>query len=135
MNAFLAIVAKDHVELQTEIKLINQGDDIPAGFQLGRSALMDDFTFRPKTWKELTPAEKQLVMKDPKLKSFLISMRGARLYPMPSGANVADSGRPGWYPMDGAPDQTVEMRAKITPEEMVKNRPVFIDVAPTAEKK
>ena len=135
LNAFLASIAKDHPEYKADIRLWQAGDPVAPGFQVGQSAALGSYTFRPKTWGELSDAEKTGVLANPRLKSFIVSLRNARLYPAVSAANPDDADRPpGWFPVEGAPEARPEYRVKISPEEMVRNRPVVIPVLPSAAK-
>jgi hypothetical protein len=79
MNAFIATFAKEEVDWRSEVEFVNSPSDIPPGKQLGYSNVIGYFTFRPKTWEQLSIAEKERVMDNPKLKAFLISLRSSSM--------------------------------------------------------
>jgi len=130
MNAFIATIAKDHPELKTDIRLSSNGAKVPAGHQMGRSAAMDYYTFRPKTWAELSDIQRAEILDHPSLKSFIVSIRNERIYPALSAISP-ENHEPGWYPVEGEKPKAVEYRVKIDPEEMIKNRPSVVPVTTT----
>lgn len=128
LNAFIASIAKSHPELKADIALLQHGEAIAPGRQLGKSAAMGDYTFRPKTWTELTPGERAALLKHPSLKAFIVSVRNAAIYPAISAANKDAANVPGWYPTEGALPSAIELRAAISPDEMLRSRSVEIPV-------
>jgi hypothetical protein len=79
MNAFIATYAKEEVNWRSEVEFVNSPSEIPPGKQLGYSSVVGYFTFRPKSWDQLSVAEKEEVMGNPKLKAFLISLRSSNM--------------------------------------------------------
>jgi len=79
MNAFIATFAKEEANWRTEVEFANSPSDIPPGKQLSYSPIVGYFTFRPKSWDQLSVLEKEDVMSNPKLKAFLISLRSSSM--------------------------------------------------------
>jgi hypothetical protein len=79
INAFLATYAKDEVAWKKDIRLNETPGQIAPGRQLGQSAVVGYYSFVPKTWDDLSDEEKISVIKDPRLKAFLISSRQGSL--------------------------------------------------------
>jgi hypothetical protein len=75
LNAFLATYAKDEIAWKKDIHLNETPGQIAPGRELGQSAIMGYFSFVPKTWDDLTDAQKTDLIKDPRLRAFLISSR------------------------------------------------------------
>lgn len=128
MNAFIAVIAKDHPELKKDIKRLKQGQEVPAGTQVGRSTNLGDYCFTPKSWKDLSLAEQSALKKHPKLKSFLVSLRNASNYPAISSV-TSDATPPKAIPVEGArPTGQTQVRyeATIPADEMLRNRPITI---------
>lgn len=132
LNAFLASIAKSHPEFKADIRFWHAGEPITPGYQMGHSAAMGDYTFRPKTWAELSEGERADVLNHPNLKAFIVSVRNARIYPAISAANPDRDSTPGWYPVEGADPSPKVYRVKIDPDEMLRNRTVTIPVTPVA---
>ncbi|MDD2765945.1 MAG: hypothetical protein PHE83_18435 [Opitutaceae bacterium] len=130
LDAFIASIAKDHAEYKTDIRLWTSGAAVPPGCQLGRSASLGAYSFRPKTWKELSEAERATLLVHPQLKGFLVSLRNERTYPAVSAANdsAATAQPAGWFPVEGSSPKKPEYRIKLDPQEMVRNRPVVLPV-------
>jgi hypothetical protein len=95
LNAFLATYAKDEVAWKKDIRLNETPGQIAPGRQLGQSAVVGYYSFVPKTWDDLSDEEKISVIKDPRLKAFLISSRQGSL------ADVSADGTPA-FPIEGA---------------------------------
>lgn len=100
LNAFVATFAKDNPAWKGDIVAIADPSNVPPGRQLGYSAVLGYYTFIPKTWEQLSEAERQQVYSDPRLKAFLVSLRNYNNYPSMTGAETP---RPafGVYPVDG----------------------------------
>jgi hypothetical protein len=133
LNAFIASIAKDHPEYKADLRLWQAGDPVPPGYQLGKSDALGTYVFRPKVWTDLTDPEKAEVLANPRLKSFIVSLRNERVYPAVSAAN-GGAAMPGWVPVEGAAQVKQEFRVKVAPEEMVRNRPVVIPLTPVPAK-
>jgi hypothetical protein len=88
LNAFLATYARDEVAWKKDIHLNETPGRIAPGRQLGQSAVVGYYSFVPKTWDDLSDEEKISVIKDPRLKAFLISSHQASL------ADVSTAGTP-----------------------------------------
>jgi hypothetical protein len=79
LNAFISSIAAESPWLKKEISRYRA--DPPAGVQIGYSKNLGKFTYRPKTWDDLTDGQQQSIIRDPRLKSFLISMRSPENHP------------------------------------------------------
>jgi hypothetical protein len=128
INAFLATYAKDEVAWKKDIHLNETPGQIAPGRQLGQSALVGYYSFVPKTWDDLTDQEKISVIKDPRLKAFLISSRQGSL------ADVSAGGTP-VFPIEGAgpppaadaPDRK-PILIRISPRTVVEGQGVKVDL-------
>jgi hypothetical protein len=95
INAFLATYAKEEVAWKKDIRLNETPGQLAPGRQLGQSAVVGYYSFVPKTWDDLSDEEKISVIKDLRLKAFLISSRQASL------ADVSPDGTP-TFPIEAA---------------------------------
>jgi hypothetical protein len=109
INAFLATYAKEDVAWKKDIHLNETPGQIAPGRQLGQSAVVGYYSFVPKTWDDLSDEEKISVIKDPRLKAFLISSRQGSL------ADVSADGTP-TFPIEGAKPTPVPPLVASTPE-------------------
>jgi hypothetical protein len=102
LNAFLSTYAKTNLLWKKNIVLTQEPENVPPGFQLGLSKKVGYYFFVPKTWDDLTDAERNDVMNDPRLTAFIVSLRQATQSApgddgkVPLGAN----GKP-MFPVDG----------------------------------
>ena len=148
LNAFIATYAKADVAWKKDIRLNENPGQLEPGRQLGQSATAGYYSFIPKVWFDLTPDEQIRVLKDPRLKAFLISSRVASTHPAsPTGESV--------FPIEGAavvlrdpqaaPPATAGAAAtppplaptgadatplviKVTPNAVLNGQPVRVDV-------
>jgi hypothetical protein len=74
-DAWLAQAAAETPAYRADLRAGGDPDAIPPGRGFGRSALLGPFTYRPKTYGELTRSERAAVLADPKFRAFLIAMR------------------------------------------------------------
>jgi len=82
LNAFIATYAKESRYLKKSVTSITHIDELPPGAQLGYAGNnIGYYYFFPKTWRDLSEPEKEMVYKDPRLKAFIISSRNATRYP------------------------------------------------------
>lgn len=100
LNAFLATFAKDNPAWKGDVVALTDPANVPAGRQLGYSAVLGYYSFAPKTWEQLSDAEKKAVYSDSRLKPFIISLRNPNNYP---ALTNADTPKPafGVYPVEG----------------------------------
>lgn len=95
LNAFISSYAKSDLSWKKDIKLNENPGAIEPGRQLGQSAIAGYYSFVPKVWTDLTEEEQMRVLKDPRLKAFLISSRTASTHAASAtGENV--------FPIEGA---------------------------------
>ena len=95
LNAFIATYAKGDVAWKKDIRLNENPGQLEAGRQLGQSAVAGYYSFIPKLWSDLTPDEQMRVLKDPRLKAYLISSRVASTHP-------AEANGQSVFPVEGA---------------------------------
>ncbi len=128
INAFIATYAKEEVAWKKDIRLNETPGQIAPGRQLGQSAIVGYYSFVPKTWDDLSDEEKIAVIKDPRLKAFLISSRQGSL------ANVSADGTP-VFPIEGSrppppagtPDQK-SILIRVSPRTVVEGQGVKVDL-------
>jgi hypothetical protein len=130
INAFLATYAKEEVAWKKDIHLNETPGQIMPGRQLGQSAVVGYYSFVPKTWDDLSDGEKISVIKDPRLKAFLISSRQGSL------ADASADGTP-IFPIEGAkpaPPPTASaspepksILIRISPRTVVEGQGVKVD--------
>jgi hypothetical protein len=75
LNSFIASFAKVEVDWKKDIAFISSPNDVPPGKQLGYSPIIGYYSFTPKLWNELTPIQQQAVLRDPRLSSYIVSLR------------------------------------------------------------
>jgi len=143
LNAFLATFAKTQPAWKKDILFVDSVARIPPGYQAGYSEpLRKWYIFRAKTWDDLTEAERLAVLKDPRMKSFIVSLRNARVFPSVTGAKQDIPTDKAVFPVDGA-DVTApsgssvvtvdgaevvkrngRYELKISAEELLRRRPI-----------
>jgi hypothetical protein len=127
INAFLATYAKEEVAWKKDIRLNETPGRIAPGRQLGQSVVVGYYSFVPKTWDDLSDEEKISVIKDPRLKAFLISSRQGSL------ADVLADGTP-VFPIEGVgppPAETAGQKSiliRISPCAMVDGQGIKVDL-------
>jgi hypothetical protein len=109
LKAFNATYAKEEVAWKKDIHLNETPGQIAPGRQLGQSAVVGYYSFVPKTWDDLSDGEKTSVIKDPRLKAFLISSRQGSL------ADVSTDGTPA-FPIEAAKPGPAPPSVASTPE-------------------
>lgn len=100
LNAFLATFAKENPAWKTDITLTSDPAHLASGRQLGYSAMVGYYSFLPKTWDQLTDTEKNAVYADPRLKSFIVSLRNTQNYPSLTSTETPMPMSPS-YPVEG----------------------------------
>ena len=130
IDAFLATYAKEEVAWKKDIRLNETPGQIAPGRQLGQSAVVGYYSFIPKTWEDLTEEEKVTVIKDPRLKAFLISSRQGSL------ADVSADGTP-VFPIEGTkpvlPVGAADKKSiliRISPRTVVEGQGAKVDIDP-----
>lgn len=100
LNAYLAQEALTSPEYRADLQPGKGSAEIPAGRFPGCGPFLGPFTYRPKTYGELSPAARAVLLREPKLRAFLVRKRGD---PAPQGE-----------------------RFSIEPEEMLSARPLAV---------
>jgi hypothetical protein len=114
-DAYLARAALERIAYRTDLQPGGNPRTVPPGRLLGSSPTLGPFTYRPKTYDELTRAERAALMRDPKLHSFLIATR-----------EQFDRGTSASGPASPAAARPRIERIAIPPEEMLRSQPMFI---------
>ncbi len=91
LNTFIATYAKAEIAWKKDIRLNENPQALAPGRQLGQSSLVGLYSYLPKTWEDLTPAQQTALLKDPRLKAFLISSRQASSEPPTAIATQANT--------------------------------------------
>jgi hypothetical protein len=114
-NAYLAQAALTVTADRTDLRIGDETKGPEPGRLTGESAYLGPFTYRPKTYAELSQAERALLVHDPQFHAFLVA-RGRHTPPPP----------------DPKIDRTapkVDFHCEISPEEMLRSR-LFVIVLP-----
>jgi hypothetical protein len=130
INAFLSTYAKDEVAWKKDIRLNETPGQIAPGRQLGQSAVVGYYSFVPKTWDDLTDEAKISVIKDLRLKAFLISSRQGSLVDVSTAGTPAFPIEGAWSvppPATGAPGPK-SILIRISPRTVIEGQGVKVDL-------
>jgi hypothetical protein len=108
-DAFLAVSAARNPAYRADLQPATSRAEAGPDRQFAIGPLAGAFTFRPKTYRELTSEERAAVWRDPALPAFL---RAARIPP------AAAAGRPG--------SREHPLRVSLEPAEMLLARPAAV---------
>lgn len=72
INAYLAQAASTEAAYRADLKTGGYGHGASAGRLSGIGPLLGPFTYRPKTYAELEPAERMALLRERKFRDFLI---------------------------------------------------------------
>ena len=124
-DAYLAHAARTAPEYRTELLIGDSAEAATPGRMLARGPIAGTFTFRPKTYNELSRVARAEMLRDPKFRAFLLAMRTQ------ADRAPADAATHGAVPLPQAPNSrpTLE-RFEISADEMLRRRPLFIVLAP-----
>lgn len=136
-NEFIAVVAPTVKAYRTDIQLGADPERVAPGRMLGKSPIVGFFTYRPKVYDELSTDQRVNLRRDPRFRAFLVATR-ATMDGMVAGDTLPQ------VPQDSDAPRTVQVtnmlndfrhlgreRRRIeyftlTPEEMLKDRPIFV---------
>jgi hypothetical protein len=76
LDAFVAAEARDRPGLRADVRPGADPQGTPPGRVLAFSAILGPFTYRPRSWAELSPADRAALLRDPGLKPFLAANPG-----------------------------------------------------------
>ena len=110
-DAYLAEAALTTPLYRVDVQAGGDPQHIPLGRLFGQGPMIGPFTYRPKTYDELTREERADLLRDPKFHSFLIASR-----------EHADRAESEDAPV---PRPTIE-KFSISPSEMLQRRPIFV---------
>jgi hypothetical protein len=72
-DSYLAQAALINPAFRTDLKADGNPAQVPPGRLLGESPLLGSFTYRPKTFDELTRGERAGLLRDPGFRAFLMA--------------------------------------------------------------
>ncbi len=108
LDAYLTTAAATQPEYRTEVRAGGTTPGSDAGRQTGCGPVLGPFTFRARTYAELTLGERREVLRDPRLRAFLLARN------------------PGATPRKGPATK----RFSISPATMLDGRPFAIELSP-----
>jgi hypothetical protein len=114
-DAFLAAQAQNSAEYRADVRATMDDAPIPPGRIAGHSSLLGAFTYRPRTYLELSARARAEILSDPKFRIFLVSVRQSVDGP---GFRTGLPGKPMPSPDLGTID--------LVPEEVLRPSPVWI---------
>ena len=71
LNAYLAQAARTAPEYRADLRPKRGSEEVPAGRLPGYSPFLGSFTYRPKTYRELSVRDRVLVLREPEFHAFL----------------------------------------------------------------
>ena len=71
LDAYLSQAADETPPFRTDLEPRAGSAPVPSGRRSGLGSVLGPFTYRPKTYRELTPAERSDLLRDPKFRAFL----------------------------------------------------------------
>jgi hypothetical protein len=83
LDAFVAAAARDRPGLRADVRPAGNSQAPPPGRALAFSANLGPFTYRPRTWAELTGADRAALLRDGGLREFLAA-NAAGVAPIPT---------------------------------------------------
>lgn len=128
-NAYLAQAAMAESSYRTDLQPCTDPLHIPLGRLLGQGPMIGAFTYRPKTYNELSREERESMLHDPKFHAFLIVAREQADADDGDNQSSKEPAANGGA-KDSAPDNSgsipVHPSFSISPEEMLQRRPMFV---------
>ncbi len=123
-DAYLAQAARTIPEYRADLRAIGPNDSGSPDRLLARGPIVGVFTFRPKTYSDLTRTERADLLRDPRFRAFLVALRTQ----VDGGPRDIAAYPPALLPpsMDARP--ALE-RFQISPQEMLQRRPMFVVLA------
>jgi hypothetical protein len=70
-DAFLAKEAASNPEYRAGLRPAGDPKGLPAGWYTGRGPILGPFTYRPRTYRELSRAQREAVLRSPRFRAFL----------------------------------------------------------------
>lgn len=71
LDAFIAAQAVDNADYRTDLRPGGEPGKVPQGRRLSTGPVLGPFTYRPRTYSELSPALREALLADPRLRSFI----------------------------------------------------------------
>ena len=128
-DAYLAEAAPTQPIYRTDLRPGGDDAHVPLGRLLGRGPMIGSFTYRPKTYEELSRLERAAMLHDPKFHAFLIAAREQADAVGDGGQTGEDAvpilGRKSLIPGRSEPPPILQ-RFSISPTEMLQRRPIFV---------
>lgn len=95
-DAYLARAALTTPQYRADVALTHPGESIPTDRIAARSSLIGRFSYRAKTYRELSPEERATLLREPDLRTFLLTLGAtadSSVQKISADDNHADSGR------------------------------------------
>lgn len=118
-DAYLARAALTTPQYRADVALTHPGESIPTDRIAARSSLIGRFSYRAKTYRDLSLEERAALLREPDLRAFLLTLGAAAVsstVKTPSDDDQADT------------DRTIAF--SISPETMLSRARLFIVVPP-----
>ena len=116
LDSYLAQTAPSVPSYRTDLQSCGEPKHLPPGRFFAVGPMIGPFTYRAKHYEELTKEERAAVLRDPRFRAFLIATRTQEDRPSPRESQP----------------RAVRLgpeRFSISPEEMLRDRPILIVVA------
>jgi len=115
-DAYLAEASRVNPLYRTDLRAGGDPAHVLPGRFLGQSPVLGLFTYRPKSYEELTLGERATLLHDPKFHAFLIASR----------SQADDGDEPLSEPSESAAILPLPQKFSISPAEILRPRPVFV---------
>ncbi len=126
-DAYLAQAALSTPDYRADLKAGGDPRQVPLGRLFADGPMVGPFTYRPKTYDELTPDQRSVLLHDPKFRSFLITSR-EQADPIGQDDTGKSYGSRSALPVPSSAAKAVEF--SISPFEMLRDRPMYV-IVPT----
>ncbi len=94
-DAYLARAALTTSHYRADVALLRPNESLPIDRIAAHSPLIGHFSYRPKTYRELSPEERTALLREPELRAFLVTLSATADSPAekaPATGDHADSG-------------------------------------------
>lgn len=122
-DAYLAHAARTAPEYRADLRPVGPNESEASGRLLARGPIIGTFTFRPKTYGELSRSERADMLRDSRFRAFLALRKQADHGPAGLAAHPATR-----LPSTSGAGPALE-QLEISPEEMLQRRAMYIVLA------
>ncbi len=123
-DAYLAHAARTIPEYRADLRPVGPNESDSSGRLLARGPIIGAFSFRPRTYGELSRTERADMLRDPRFRAFLVALRRQADH---GPAGIAARPATLLPPASGAAPALE--RFEISPDEMLRRRPMFVVLA------